>query len=153
MSLITHGSFTLERVLRATPARVFAAWSSAAAMVQWFHGPVEWGPVNLELDFRVGGGGRSITGPKGGDAHRFESRYYDIVDNQRIVYAYEMYAGSKRMSVSLATIELEPVAGGTRLVLTEQGAFIDENGDHGNASREQGTRGLLEQLAAALEQA
>ena len=147
---ITHGHFTIERVLRATPARVFAAWSSTKAMLQWFHGPAEWGAPNLEIDFRIGGGGRSSAGPKGGVPHRFESRYYDIVENERIVYAYEMYSGPKRMSVSLATIELQAVPGGTKLVLTEQGAFIDESWG-GNDSREQGTRGLLEQLAAEVE--
>lgn len=150
MSPIIHGSFTIERVLRATPARVFAAWSSASAMRSWFHGPAEWGPVNFELDFRVGGGGRSSTGPKGGPPHRFESRYYDILENERIVYAYEMYSGSKRMSVSLTTVELQEVQGGTKLVLTEQGAYIDDSWG-GNDSREQGTRGLIEQLAGEVE--
>ena len=44
--------------------------------------------------------------------------------DQRIVTTYEMLMADTRISVSLATVELTP-AGGTRLVYTEQGAFLD----------------------------
>jgi hypothetical protein len=50
--------------------------------------------------------------------------------------------------VSLATIELKPAGKGTKLVITEQGVFLDGYDDAG--SRERGTKGLLDQLEAAL---
>ena len=40
--------------------------------------------------------------------HRFDSLYYDIVPDERIVYSYEMHLDDKRISVSLATIEFAP---------------------------------------------
>ena len=53
------------------------------------------------------------------------------------------------ISVSLATVEFKPAGKGTRLIITEQGAFLDGFDDGGG--REHGTRALLERLAASLE--
>jgi uncharacterized protein YndB with AHSA1/START domain len=96
----------------------------------------------------VGGRERSTGGPPGGPTHCFDAVYQDIVPNQRIVYSYDMHLGDKRISVSLTTIELQPAGTGTRLVFTEQGVFLDGYDDA--ASREQGTRFLLDKLDQAL---
>ena len=45
--------------------------------------------------------------------------------DQRLVYGYEMRLDDRKISVSLATIELAPADEGTRLKVTEQGAFLD----------------------------
>ena len=68
--------------------------------------------------------------------------------DQRIVYTYDMHLDETRISVSLATVELEPAGAGTRLIFTEQGAFLD--GHDTPAEREQGTGALLDALDAAL---
>ena len=69
--------------------------------------------------------------------------------DQRIIYAYDMHLDDKRISVSLATVELKPVgSSGTRLVFTEQAVFLDGYDDA--ESRERGTRGLLDKLEMAL---
>jgi len=51
--------------------------------------------------------------------------------------------------VSLATVEFKAEGSGTRLVYTEQGAFLD--GQDKVEYREQGTGGLLDALGAELE--
>ncbi len=127
---------------------MFAAWSSREAKSAWYHGPAEWDRSEHELDFRVGGRERVSGGPKGGPVHHFEAFYQDIVPDQRIITSYEMRFDDKRISVSLATVELEPAGTGTRLTYTEQGAYLDGYDDAGK--REHGTRGLLDQLGAAL---
>jgi len=71
------------------------------------------------------------------------------VPDQRIVYAYDMYLGDTRISVSLGTVQIEPADTGTRLVYTEQGAFLD--GLDTPDAREHGTRELLDALGAVLE--
>jgi uncharacterized protein YndB with AHSA1/START domain len=71
------------------------------------------------------------------------------VPNQRIIYSYDMHLDKQRISVSLATIELTPVSGGTQLVLTEQGAFLDGYDDAGQ--RERGTHALIDALGAFVE--
>jgi|HubBroStandDraft_6_1064221.scaffolds.fasta_scaffold11003_2 uncharacterized protein YndB with AHSA1/START domain len=147
---ITHGSFSIERVYEgATPARVFEAFAKLDVKERWFHGPAEWDKVPTTMDFRPGGHETRGGGPKGGVKHRFEGTYYDIVENERMVYAYEMYFDDVRISVSLATIELAPAGKhGTKLTMTEHGAFLDGYDDAGQ--REKGTKGLLEMLGAFL---
>ena len=144
----SHGTFVIERVYAASPARVFHAWADPAAKARWFAGPAEWKEGVRELDFRIGGRERVSGGPPGEPAHAFDARYYDIVPDQRIVYAYDMHIGENRISVSLATVELKPAGAGTRLIFTEQAVFLDGYDDAG--SRERGTHGLLDQLDAAL---
>jgi uncharacterized protein YndB with AHSA1/START domain len=147
---VTHSTFSLERTYDASPGRVFAAFADAEQKAAWFAGPPEWPLAAFEVDFRIGGREMNRGGPKGGPMHSFDALYYDIVPDERIVYSYEMHLDDKRISVSLATIELAPVADGTRLTLTEQGAYLDDFDDP--KLRETGTRDLLEALGAYLAQ-
>ena len=145
---VTHATFVVERTYDAAPARVFTAWADQKTKAQWFVGPDEWGSSDHELDFRVGGREHVSGGPQGGPVHTYEARYQDIVPNERIVTTYEMYQDEARTSVSVATVEFLPAGDGTRLVLTEQGVFLD--GLDNVESREQGTAGLLDMLGDAL---
>jgi uncharacterized protein YndB with AHSA1/START domain len=143
-----HDTFVIERTYAASPARVFNAWADPAAKARWFVGPDEWMKGKHELDFRVGGRERVSGGPPGGPVHSFDGRYQDIVPNERIIYSYDMHLDDKRISVSLATVELKPAGAGTRLVFTEQAVFLD--GYDIPAQREHGTRELLDNLDAEL---
>ena len=141
-----HSTFAIERTYDASPARVFEAWANPAAKSRWFGGSE---PPDHQLDFRVGGREVNRGGPPGGPVFTYEALYYDIVEDERIVYAYEMYMDDARISVSVATVEFSPVDSGTRLLFTEQGAFLD--GHDTPAQREHGTGELLDKLGAALE--
>ena len=89
-------------------------------------------------------------GPDGGPAMTFETLYRDIVPDQRIVYTSTLSTETDLWTVSLTTVEFAPgKEGGTRLVLTEQGAYLD--GHEQPAWREQGTSDQLEALAAQLK--
>ncbi len=145
---VRHGTFALERVFAFKPAEVFAAWADPAAKARWFAGPDPWRALERESAFRVGGVERLKGGWPGGMTTHFRARYHDIVPNERIVYVYDMCVNETLISVSLATIEFKIEKRGTRLILTEQGAFLDDYDDAG--AREKGTRILLEQLDAAL---
>ena len=144
---VTHATFKVERTYPATPARVFGAWSDAGTKRRWFGAP-DQPPAHFELDFRIGG--RELnrgTGPDG-RTYTYEARYQDIVPDERIVYAYEMYLDDQRISVSLGTVELVPLGDQTRLTYTEQGAFLD--GLDTPAAREHGTGELLDALGRLL---
>lgn len=143
-----HASFVIERRYDAPLSQIFRAFADPALKARWFAGPEGWERGECEFDFRVGGRERSTGGPPGEPTHCFDAVYQDIVPNQRIVYSYDMHLGDKRISVSLTTIELGPAGTGTRLVFTEQGVFLDGYDDA--ASREQGTRWLLDKLDQAL---
>lgn len=146
---VTHNTFVIERTFVAPPARVFHAFADLGAKQAWFHGPPEWDDAHA-MDFRVGGRETSVGGPPGGWVSSFTALYQDIIPDQRIVYTYDMLIDGRRISVSLATVELSPTAkGGTRLVLTEQGVYLDGADDAGR--REEGTRGIFDQLVAAVD--
>jgi uncharacterized protein YndB with AHSA1/START domain len=145
-----HSTFTIERTYQATPQRVFRAISDQATKARWFTPPEGWGGAfDHHLDFRVGGEEHLKVQPPGEKPHIFDARYYDIVPDQRVVFAYEMHIGDVRLSVSLTTMEIEPVADGTRFVFTEQVVFLD--GTDNVADRESGSHGLLDKLGAVVE--
>jgi uncharacterized protein YndB with AHSA1/START domain len=146
---VSHGTFVIERTYAASPARVFAAWADPAAKAVWFVGPGGWKELRREIDFRIGGRERLIGAHPNGRVSDFDGVYHDIVPDRRIVYSYGMHVDDKRVSVSLATVELAPAGRGTRLTFTEQAAFLD--GFDGAAGREQGTGLLLDQLGRMLQ--
>lgn len=145
---VVHSTFVIERSYPASPAKVYFALSNPAAKRRWFADPDNPMTHRHEMDFRVGGKEVNAGGPKDGPIHVFNSVYQDIVPDQRIVYSYEMLFGETRISVSLTTIELLAEGNGTRLVMTEQGAFLD--GHDTPATREHGTGELLDALGAVL---
>lgn len=148
-----HASFTIERKLKAPPNKVFAAWATPEAKAKWFGGIDGWTEQVREFDFREGGKER-LVGRKGtGTVSDFRCTYWEIIPDQRIVYAYEMILNDVRISVSLATLEFAPSGSGTQLTLTEQGAYLvtyDPAGDdHG--SRQRGTIELVEAAARYID--
>lgn len=97
------------------------------------------------------GARHSAGGPTGGPVHLYRAVYWDIVEDERIIYAYEMLVDDVRVSVSLTTVELMADAAGTRLRLTEQGAFLDGQGLA--SERAHGVASLLDALGRALQRA
>ena len=140
----THATFTIDRIYDAEPARVFAAWADPAAKTRWFGG----GSDDYELDFKVGGREVNRGGEPGGAVYTYEAVYRDIVEDERIVYTYEMYLDDARISVSVTSVEFAREGEETRLTFTEQGVFLD--GLDSPALREEGTGHLLEALGADL---
>lgn len=148
-SSVEHDTFVLERTYPATPTRVFAAWSDPAAKGVWFTGSDDFTTSDYELDFRVGG--REFTrgsDPSSGDVYTYEARIEDIVEDARIVYSYYMLRNDLRISVSVTTVELRADGAGTRLVLTEHGAYLD--GQDKPEFRKEGVGEQLNALGAML---
>src|SRR5687767_5758599 len=104
---VTHASFTLDRKLSAPPSRVFRAFSDYESKKKWFTGPAEWTQGESSLDFRVGGRETDVGGPAGGFVSTMHAIYHDIIQDERIVYTYEMLLDGERSSVSLCTLEFE----------------------------------------------
>jgi uncharacterized protein YndB with AHSA1/START domain len=142
-----HATFVIERTYEATPERVFAAWADEAAKARWFGPPVK--PAgSYSLDFRVGGREHLAIAVPDGPQYSFDALYQDIVEGQRIVYTYDMHRDEDRISVSVATVEIDAVSAVTKLTLTEQGVFLDGLDDP--AEREHGTNVLMDTLGKQL---
>jgi len=157
MSRVTHDTFTLERTFKATPARVWEAIANPDVKAKWFVGPAGWKLVERTSDIRVGGRERVAGAFPNGFTSVFDATYHDIVEGERLVYVYEMTVNGKKISTSLATFEVVADGATTRLVLTEHGAFYDDDearrtyAPQGHAlSRKTGTEGLLDQIAQLL---
>jgi uncharacterized protein YndB with AHSA1/START domain len=147
---VVHATFDVERTYDAPAALVWQVLTDADAKQKWFSGPPgRWELIERHMDVRVGGSERLSGRWEGGVVSTFDATYHDVVPNQRLVYSYVMHLDDKKISVSLATMQLQAVGAKTRVTVTEQGAFLDGYDDAG--SREQGTGHLLDALGASLE--
>lgn len=149
MTLI-NATFTIERVLAAKPARVFAAYSSLEAKMAWFKAPSEIETLNRDFDFRVGGKERFHARWPDGKVTDFQATYHDIVDTERIVLVYDMFHNEEKLSVSLQTLEFRAEAEKTRLIHTEQGSYFS-GGIEAVKGREHGTAWHVDNLVALIE--
>jgi uncharacterized protein YndB with AHSA1/START domain len=146
---VVHATFDLERAYDAPDARVWKALTDAEAKQKWFAGAAgRWTLIERRMDVRVGG--REILKGRweGGVVSTFDAIYHDVVPNERLVYAYQMLLDERKISVSLATLQLVAQGSRTTLKVTEQGAFLDGYDDAG--SRKRGTEALLDALGASL---
>jgi len=78
------------------------------------------------------------------------SEYHDIVPDERIVYTTALFTGDVLSTVSLTTVRFARDGDGTRLSLTEQGTFLDDQEQP--EWREQGTGVWLDALGRQVAQ-
>jgi uncharacterized protein YndB with AHSA1/START domain len=142
---VEHATIVIERRYPASRERTFAAWADVEAKARWL-GASEGA---LELDFRVGGRERHRGTLPDGRVYTYQAVYQDIVRPRRILYTYEMLLDDSRISISLATAEFTPEHDGTRLLFTEQGAFLDRR--EMPARRDKGMGSLLDALGKELQ--
>jgi uncharacterized protein YndB with AHSA1/START domain len=146
---VVHATFELQRTYDVPVFQVWRALTDEAAKQKWLGGPPgRWELLERRMDVRAGGSERLKGRWEGGVVSTFDATYHDVIPNERLVYSYEMHLNEKKISVSLATMQLKAGAGKTTLIVTEQGAFLDGYDDAG--SREQGTGHLLDALGRSL---
>ena len=146
---VVHATFCIERTYPASAAQVFKALTDPAAKAKWFAGGNGYTLLARVMDVRPGGREHVQGRWESGVVSTFDAVYHDVVADERIVYAYEMHLDDRKISVSLATFEIKPAGAETRLVMTEQGAFLDGIDDAG--SRERGSNFLLDALGNSLK--
>ena len=102
MSIRQH-DFTIERRYRQSPEQTFQAFADPDLRQRWFRVPESWTDTEWSLDFRLGGGELNAGRDGRGNHHLFRSRFHDIVEGERIVFAYDMLLEGHLTSVSLTT--------------------------------------------------
>jgi uncharacterized protein YndB with AHSA1/START domain len=145
---VVHATFCIERTYQASRAQVFKALTDPTAKAKWFTGGDGYTLLAREMDVRPGGREHVKGRKSSGVVTTFDALYFDVVPDERLVYAYEMHLDGRKISVSLATLEIKPAGAATRLVMSEQGAFLDGYDDAG--SREHGSSFLLDALGKSL---
>jgi uncharacterized protein YndB with AHSA1/START domain len=139
-----HATFVIERHYEVPVSRVWHALTDTEARDRWFGAGDAFAVQERSHDFRVGGRITESGHWHGGPRSRFEATYTDIVEDHRVVFSYDMWVDDRHLSTSLTTIAVEPETDGTRLTYTEQGVHFD--GLDSVDGREEGTRGILDQL-------
>jgi uncharacterized protein YndB with AHSA1/START domain len=152
---VIHSTFVLERSYPKAPKTVFAAFADPGKKRRWFAEGQGHELQQFDLDFRVGGTERltyqlKAGTPVAGMIISNESRYQDIVPDQRIVTAATMDLGEKRILISLVTAEFLETGEGTDLILTHQGIYLSGPSGLTPEMLEEGWRGLLDSLQAEL---
>ena len=140
-------SLTISRRLRASPQKVYAAWTRPENLIQWFAAAqAKPGSIRADLDARVGGRYRiSFTDEKSGEYHEAGGVYREVVPNQRLKFTWAWHSTPERES--LVTVELKGDASGTLMIFTHA-QFADQ------AARDNHERGwskffdTLEQVVA-----
>jgi uncharacterized protein YndB with AHSA1/START domain len=137
----TGRTIVRELVLRASPERVFAAWTEPAELARWFG-------TRAEVDLRVGGRWRFVwaTG-EGTEAHG--TGVYRVIDPpRRLVYTWE----DNGAGPTVVTVELTPEDDGTRLRVTESGFGEGDDWDRHYQDNSDGWTAELEELRAWIEE-
>lgn len=125
---VIHKSFTLTRTMEATPARVFTLWREPDERVLW-GSPFEGTSLHYTADdFRIGGVDVGQCTMADGTSFTVETRYYDIVENQRIVFTELVGAGDVRFGLSLGTVVIAADGAQCHLTLTVQAVALDGSG-------------------------
>ena len=109
-----------HRVLRATPERVFRAFTDADAMAKWLPPNGFTGKVH-EMDARVGGRYRmSFTNFTSGKSHAFGGEYLELVENERIRYT-DKFEDPNMPGEMETTVDIKAVSVGTELNIVQTG--------------------------------
>lgn len=147
MTTVEHATFTIQRELPAGPKHAFRFFAEAELKGRWNECHPDWTVLEEVFDFREGGEERKRWLTGNGAEQSFRAHYFDIVPARRIIYAYEMAFAGKRVSASLVTVEFIPTGAATRMVFTEQAAYLGA-GMHGG--RETGTEWGLDRLVEVI---
>jgi uncharacterized protein YndB with AHSA1/START domain len=121
------GSFTIPLDLPAPPERVWSFFAELPLREKWVRMPGPSSTATREFDFRIGGGERltnTFTSGEQVEALENRSTFFDIVENERIIFSYEAIVGGSLRWVSLVTVDVAPTDGGTHLDWTEQYSFV-----------------------------
>ena len=152
-------SLRIERTLPAPPDVIWKLWTEPEHFAAWY-GP-DGSPIpEATMDLRVGGTRllrMEVTTPEGSMAMWFTGVFLEIVENQRLVYtdsmsdelgtvlsAQELGMPADHPTTTRVEVVLEPVADGTRMVLTHHGIPAESPGAVGWTK-------ALDKLAAHLQ--
>ncbi len=145
----THTDFVIDREFAATPEAVFQAWADPQAKQRWSDCHAEH-TTEYHLDFRPFGHETHRVVYPDGRIQQVEKVFFDIVPARRIVFAYDIRLDARRLSVSLVTVEFSASQRGTRMVYTEQLAYLDGHEDR--SQRLRGTQESLDRLGLEFSQ-
>ncbi|MEO8855454.1 MAG: SRPBCC family protein [Burkholderiaceae bacterium] len=113
-------SVRLQRVIRATPERVYRAFLDADAMAKWLPPNGFTGKVH-QMDAKVGGRYMmSFTNFGTGHSHSFGGEYLELVPHQRLRYTAS-FDDPNLPGVMQTTVTIKAVSVGVELQVLQEG--------------------------------
>ena len=113
-------SLEITRFIKASPDRVYAAWTDPAQLRQWF-GPEKVTTDNLIADARVGGRFRWDLTNSDGEKMTMEGEFRELQPGKKIVFTWQWQDDEDwENHVSIVTVEISGRSGGTDLRLTHE---------------------------------
>jgi uncharacterized protein YndB with AHSA1/START domain len=113
-------SLEIRRFIKASPDRVYAAWTDSAQLKKWF-GPENVTTRDLIADVRVGGQFRwDCTDPEGNEV-TISGEYREVEPGKKIVFTWRLEDDEDwKNHSSIVTVEFLDREGGTELRLTHE---------------------------------
>jgi len=119
----------ISRVIKASPDRVYAAWTDPAQMKRWF-GPENVQTRELTADARVGGTFRWDLTNSDGEEMTMLGEFRELQPDKKIVFTWQWQDDEDwENHVSIVTVELDDADGGTELRLTHEQLPNEESRD------------------------
>ncbi|HNQ13612.1 MAG TPA: SRPBCC family protein [Bacteroidia bacterium] len=109
-------SVTLQRVIKASPEKVFRAFADANALSFWLP-PYGFLGIVHQLDFKTGG---SFVNFSTGNAHSFGGEYLDIKPNEFIKHT-DRFDDPNLPGEMITSVWLKKVLCGTELKIIQEG--------------------------------
>ena len=137
-------ALVIRRTFPATPAKLFAMWTTAELMKKWFCPGQDMTVPVAEVDAREGGTYRIVMQGKDGETYSPSGVYESVTENEQLVFSWK-WADSEL--ITRVTVEFRAVGEAeTELTLTHEGFPETETKDRHN----EGWTGCLARLAEAL---
>lgn len=124
-------TLTLERVIRASRERVFAAWTRPELLDQW-SAPAGMTIKTGTLDLRVGEHWSVVMLEPNGTRREAFGTYREVTPPARLVYTHAWRRDEGDTPETLVTVEFHAEGDATRVVLTQTG-FASEGARDGHS--------------------
>jgi uncharacterized protein YndB with AHSA1/START domain len=112
-------TLVVRRVIKATPERLFRAWTTPEHLTSW------WGPAGIdcpvaEVDLQVGGGYRLANKMPDGSITWITGEFELIDPPRKLVYSWRLGEADSGPIRERVTVRFEPKGSGTEVIITHQ---------------------------------
>ena len=123
--LETKMTLLIKRTFQAPREKLFAAWTQADALKQWW-GPEGFTAPSVEMDLAIGGKYRVEMRTAGEESFYLNGAFVEIGPPERLVFTFQWERGEWNYPETLVSVDFSEKGDETEIALTHEG-FPDEN--------------------------
>lgn len=118
--LSNKNKIVMKRVLNASPAKLYEAWTDARLMAKWFRPNERWVSCHVETNPVVGGNYKIVMTHQDGDVFTTTGHYLELIPNTRFSATWVWEDDPNGRSESTLTVSFAEVENGTELTLVHE---------------------------------